>query len=97
MLHILSHTAPQHSLKGIVHESPSASCILAGVTVYKLLLREGDQLAGVDGVCALNGTGGGECPAGAALWEGDTLGKDTSRLCVPKRGEHGAVLVEVLA
>mmetsp|Transcript_34195 Transcript_34195/g.107831 ORF Transcript_34195/g.107831 Transcript_34195/m.107831 type:complete len:313 (+) Transcript_34195:696-1634(+) len=53
-------------LEGIVHEAAVAA-LVHGVAVHEVLLREVHELAGLDGVGALDGGGGGEAPARAAL------------------------------
>lgn len=47
--------------EGIVHQAAVAALVLSGVAVQKLLLGEGDELAGLEEVQALNGAGGGNC------------------------------------
>ena len=53
-------------LEGVVHDSSVASHVDL-VAVDELLLGKADELAGLDEVDSLHGTGGGEGPAGAAL------------------------------
>jgi len=65
-------------LESVVHESTIASVVLLGA-VNELLLGEGVKLSILDLVSTLNGTGGGESPAGSALslvldWGDGTLG-----------------------
>mmetsp|Transcript_41349 Transcript_41349/g.107072 ORF Transcript_41349/g.107072 Transcript_41349/m.107072 type:complete len:218 (-) Transcript_41349:110-763(-) len=53
-------------LEGVVHEAALAA-VVAGVAVHQLLLAQRHHLAGEDLVDALDGAGGGERPARAAL------------------------------
>ena len=52
--------------EGIVHPT-SVATVVGLVTGYELLLREGGQGTSLEEVGSLEGTGGGERPAGAAL------------------------------
>jgi hypothetical protein len=78
-------TVLDNVLEGVVHETTVATHVAEGAgAVNELLLREGDELAGGDGVGTLDGTGGGERPAGTALalvldWGDGTLGSPVDR------------------
>jgi len=55
-------------LEGTVHETTTAAVVTGGAsTVNKLLLRDVGERALLDGPSTLNGTSGGEGPAGTAL------------------------------
>jgi len=55
--------------KGIVHE-PAVAAIIVAIAVDQLLLGEGKELAGLEGVGTLQRTRGGEGPARAGGREG---------------------------
>jgi len=50
-----------------VHETTIAALILLGIAVNELLLREGNEFASSDEMGTLEGSSGGERPAGSAL------------------------------
>ena len=50
-------------LKCKVHQAAVTAVVLSCVTVYQLLLTQGNEFVGDNGIDAFYSTNGGECPA----------------------------------